>query len=163
MKALLTIAALVAALALAACGEEEPVPVETATLDSSDDASDRAKPEEVPVPPGPPPQRLVEEELIEGTGTIAKAGDEVTVNYVGVDFETGEQFDASWDHGEPFTFELGAGMVIPGWEEGVAGMRVGGRRMLVVPPDLAYGETGAPPAIAPEATLVFVVDLLEVE
>lgn len=162
MKPLLTIAALVAALALAACGEEEPTPMEVATVDSSGDASDRAKPE-VTVPSGPPPRRLVEEELIEGTGTIAKAGDEVTVNYVGVDYESGEQFDASWDNGEPFTFELGAGTVIPGWEEGVAGMKVGGRRMLVVPPDLAYGETGAPPAIGPEATLVFVVDLLEVE
>jgi peptidylprolyl isomerase len=83
----------------------------------------------------------------------------VTVSYVGVAHSTGEEFDASWNRGEPFRFRLGSGQVIPGWDQGVAGMKVGGRRMLVIPPDLAYGEQGSPPVIAPGETLVFVVDL----
>ena len=91
------------------------------------------------------------------------AGYTVTVQYVGVDFETGEEFDSSWSRDEPFTFTIGDGDVIPGWERGVIGMKVGGERRLVIPPDLAYGREGSPPAIAPNATLVFVIDLLAVE
>jgi peptidylprolyl isomerase len=87
----------------------------------------------------------------------------VSVQYVGVSYLNGRQFDASWDRGEPFAFQLGAGAVIPGWDEGVKGMNVGGRRMLVIPPDLAYGPQGSPPAIGPNETLVFVIDLLGVE
>jgi peptidylprolyl isomerase len=97
-----------------------------------------------------------------GKGKRAKKGDEVTVQYVGVSFSTGQQFDASWDSGQPFPFTLGAGMVIPGWDRGVAGMREGGRRMLTIPPDLAYGTAGSPPAIGPDETLIFVVDMVEV-
>jgi peptidylprolyl isomerase len=109
-----------------------------------------------------PPTELVSEDIVTGDGDEAQAGDQVTVQYVGVDYETGEEFDSSWENPEPFQFELGAGAVIPGWDEGVAGMRVGGRRQLVVPPDLAYGAQGQPPAIGPNATLVFVIDLVEV-
>jgi len=114
------------------------------------------------VPDGEPPAQLEETELIEGTGKEAKSGDEVTVQYVGVGYESGEEFDSSWSRNEPFSFTLGAGEVIPGWDQGVAGMKVGGRRELVIPPELAYGEAGAPPAIGPNETLIFVVDLVEV-
>jgi peptidylprolyl isomerase len=102
------------------------------------------------------------EDLIVGTGEEAQAGDEVTVQYVGVDYRSGKEFDASWDRGEPFKFQLGAGMVIPGWDQGVEGMKVGGRRELIIPPELAYGAAGQPPVIKPNSTLIFVVDLLEV-
>lgn len=108
---------------------------------------------------GAPPKKLVTNDLEEGTGAAAKAGDEVTVQYVGVNFKSGKEFDASWDRGEPFAFALGSGMVIPGWEEGIEGMKVGGRRELVIPPELAYGAAGSPPAIPPNETLIFVVDL----
>ncbi|HTN25646.1 MAG TPA: FKBP-type peptidyl-prolyl cis-trans isomerase [Solirubrobacteraceae bacterium] len=114
----------------------------------------------IPKPTGKPPKTLVVKDIVKGTGATAKAGDAITVQYVGVDFKTGKQFDASWDRGQPFQFQLGAQMVIPGWDQGVAGMKVGGRRELVIPPDLAYGPQGQPPAIAPNATLVFVIDLV---
>lgn len=114
----------------------------------------------IPKPTGKPPKALVVKDIVKGTGATAKAGDAITVQYVGVDFKTGKQFDASWDRGQPFQFQLGAQMVIPGWDQGVAGMKVGGRRELVIPPDLAYGPQGQPPAIAPNATLVFVIDLV---
>ena len=114
----------------------------------------------IPKPTGKAPTALVVKDIVKGKGATAKAGDAITVQYVGVDFKTGEQFDASWDRGQPFQFQLGAQMVIPGWDQGVAGMKVGGRRELVIPPDLAYGPQGQPPAIAPNATLVFVIDLV---
>jgi peptidylprolyl isomerase len=116
----------------------------------------------VEVPEGPPPAELEIEDLVTGEGTEATAGSEVTVQYVLVDYESGEELEASWDQSEPFQFQLGAGNVIPGWDQGVEGMRVGGRRQLVIPPDLAYGRQGSPPAIGPNATLVFVVDLVSV-
>lgn len=117
----------------------------------------------IEVPEGAPPTELVSEDLVTGDGATAAAGDQVTVQYVGVDFETGEEFDSSWENPEPFQFQLGGGSVIPGWDEGVVGMQVGGRRQLVIPPDLAYGPQGQPPAIGPNATLVFVIDLISVE
>jgi peptidylprolyl isomerase len=116
----------------------------------------------VVVPRGKPPKQLVTRDLRPGTGEEAKAGDEVTVQYVGVLYKNGKQFDASWDRGEPFTFTLGAGEVIKGWDQGVEGMKEGGRRELVIPPNLGYGSAGYPPAIPPNETLVFVIDLLEV-
>jgi peptidylprolyl isomerase len=116
----------------------------------------------VEVPEGEPPGELVVEDVEEGDGEVAEAGDTVEVHYVGVSYSTGEEFDASWDRGDTFPFELGAGQVIPGWDQGVEGMRVGGQRRLVIPPELAYGEEGRPPAIAPNETLVFVVDLVDV-
>jgi peptidylprolyl isomerase len=110
-----------------------------------------------------PPAELVSEDIVEGDGATAAAGDKVTVQYVGVDYATGEEFDSSWERPEPFEFELGAGEVIPGWDEGVEGMKEGGRRQLTIPPDLAYGPAGQPPAIGPDATLVFVIDLESVD
>jgi peptidylprolyl isomerase len=114
----------------------------------------------VTVPSGPAPTKLVTKEIITGTGAEAKAGDSVTVNYVGVLYSNGKVFDASWKRHEPFTFTLGKGQVIPGWDQGVAGMKVGGRRELIIPAELAYGKRGSPPTIPPNAPLVFVVDLL---
>jgi peptidylprolyl isomerase len=124
--------------------------------------ADSEKPH-VYVPPGEiPPLKLMIEDLEEGDGPTAASGDTVDVHYVGVSWKTRKQFDASWDRGEPFSFRLGAGMVISGWDEGVQGMRVGGRRRLVLPPDKAYGKQGAGGVIGPNETLVFVVDLLGV-
>jgi peptidylprolyl isomerase len=117
----------------------------------------------VEAPSGPPPKSLEMNELVEGTGREAKGGDEVTVQYVGIDYKSGKEFDASWDRGEPFTFALGAGQVIPGWEYGIPGMKVGGRRELVIPSELGYGPQGSPPKIPPNETLIFVIDLLGVK
>lgn len=115
------------------------------------------------VPPGEtPPADLVTEDLEVGDGAEATPGNQVEVHYVGVSWRTRKQFDASWDRGEPFSFGLGQGQVIKGWDEGVAGMRVGGRRRIVIPPNLAYGRQGAGGVIGPDETLVFVVDLLGV-
>lgn len=121
-----------------------------------------AKPE-VTIPDEQPPTELVIEDLEVGTGEEAAAGTVVHVHYVGVSWSTGKQFDASWDRGQLFDFPLGAGYVIQGWDQGVQGMKVGGRRRLTIPPHLGYGERGAPGAIAPNETLVFVVDLEQVE
>jgi len=117
---------------------------------------------EVTIPDGPPPTELVVEDLVVGDGKEATPGTRCTMQYVGHSWSTGKQFDASWDRGEPFSFALGAGMVIQGWDQGVAGMRVGGRRRLTIPPELGYGSRGAGGVIAPNETLVFVVDLLGV-
>jgi peptidylprolyl isomerase len=111
-------------------------------------------------PSGAAPTKLIVKDLIVGTGAEAKAGQSVTVNYVGVLYKGGKVFDASWKRNEPFAFTLGRGQVIPGWDQGVAGMKVGGRRELIIPAPLAYGAKGSPPAIPPNAALVFVVDLL---
>ena len=115
---------------------------------------------EVDFPGGEPPADLEITDIWEGTGAEAKTGDTVEVHYVGVSFSTGEQFDASWDRGSPLQFRLGVGQVIQGWDRGVQGMKVGGRRQLIIPPGLAYGDRGAPGAIAPGETLIFVCDLV---
>ena len=115
------------------------------------------------MPKGKAPKKLVVKDLKEGSGPVAENGKNVQVQYVGISFANGRQFDASWDRGEPFAFQLGAGQVIPGWDQGVEGMKVGGRRQLVIPPELAYGKQGSPPAIGPNETLVFVIDLLGVQ
>jgi len=117
---------------------------------------------DVTIPDGPPPTDLVVEDLQEGDGKEATPGSRCTMQYVGHSWSTGRQFDASWDRGEPFAFQLGAGMVIGGWDQGVAGMKVGGRRKLTIPPHLGYGSRGAAGAIKPNETLVFVVDLVGV-
>ena len=117
------------------------------------------KPEIGPIQ-GDPPADLVIEDVTVGDGPEAAAGQFVTVHYVGVAHSNGAQFDASWDRGEPFEFSLGAGQVIPGWDQGVQGMRVGGRRKLTIPPQLGYGSRGAAGVIKPGETLIFVVDLL---
>lgn len=116
----------------------------------------------VSIPDGPPPTGLLVSDVLVGNGVEATPGCTVTVHYVGVSWASGEQFDASWDRGEPFRFGLGAGQVIRGWDDGVAGMRVGGRRTLTIPPEMAYGSRGAGGVIGPDETLVFVVDLLDV-
>jgi peptidylprolyl isomerase len=116
----------------------------------------------VEVPKGPAPTQLVVKDLKTGDGAEAKSGDQVSVQYVGVLYSDGKQFDSSWDRGQPFSFQLGGGNVIPGWDQGVAGMKVGGRRELIIPPDLAYGAQGQPPTIPANATLVFVIDLVSV-
>lgn len=117
---------------------------------------------EISIPDGPPPTDLQIEDLTPGDGAEAVAGKQCTMQYVGHSWSTGKQFDASWDRGEPFSFRLGEGMVIGGWDQGVAGMKVGGRRKLTIPPHLGYGARGAGGAIGPNETLVFVVDLLGV-
>jgi peptidylprolyl isomerase len=191
VRRLLIFLALFPVLALAACGGDEekvaaPAPAETpaqtpaatATLEPGSGSGEvpanvsalaekvpknvKQKPS-IPKPEGDPPAELVTVDVVEGKGAAAKAGDEVTVQYAGWSWSTGEQFDASWDRGaEPFAFPLGSGSVIPGWDEGVAGMKEGGRRLLVIPPDKGYGQAGAPPAIGPNETLIFVVDLVKI-
>ena len=117
---------------------------------------------EVTVAGGEPPPELQLEDIEVGTGPEAAPGSNVDVHYVGVSWSSGQQFDASWDRRAPFSFRLGGGQVIPGWDQGVAGMKVGGRRRLTIPPDLGYGSRGAGGVIGPNETLVFVVDLLGV-
>ena len=112
---------------------------------------------------GSPPKELKTEDLIEGKGAPARAGQQLTVNYVGILFESGKEFDASWERKQPFPFKLGDGMVIPGWDKGLEGMKVGGRRRLTIPPEQAYGQQGSPPAIGPNETLIFVIDLLNAQ
>ena len=117
---------------------------------------------EVDFPGGEPPADLQVTDVWEGDGAVAKAGDTVEVHYVGVAYSTGEEFDASWNRGAPLQFQLGVGQVIAGWDRGVQGMKVGGRRQLIIPPDLAYGDRGAGRDIAPGETLIFVCDLVSV-
>jgi peptidylprolyl isomerase len=174
--------ALVLALGAAACGEddepgagsgadsgeqaENPAPTEAPAggdvdaLVASVTKDLKAKPE-FEAPSGEPPAELVAEDVVDGKGAEAKPGDNITMQYVGVSWSTGEQFDASWDRNEAFPFQLGAGMVIPGWDQGIVGMRTGGRRILVIPPEMGYGPQGSGP-IGPNETLVFVVDLKKV-
>jgi peptidylprolyl isomerase len=120
-----------------------------------------AKPD-VSIPDSEPPADLVIDDIVVGDGDEATAGAAVEVHYVGVAWSNGEQFDASWDRGDTFSFHLGAGQVIEGWDTGVQGMRVGGQRRLTLPPHLAYGPRGAGGVIGPNETLVFVVDLVGV-
>lgn len=174
---LLALGALIAlALTPAACGDdeeqaaEEPGPsaaatelAETPAPEPTPDLKDTKTKPVIDQPSGDPPIKLVKKDIVKGKGKRAKKGDTVSVQYVGVSFSTGEEFDASWDRGEPFSFALGQGQVIPGWDAGVAGMKVGGRRQLTIPPDQAYGASGSPPAIGPNETLVFVIDLLEIQ
>jgi peptidylprolyl isomerase len=165
--------ALLAATALGACGSDSGKTTAGTTKSKSTEQPSPAQQQEalqntavrphIPKPTGSPPRRLVKEDLVKGKGAPAKAGDTLTVNYVGVTFSTGEEFDASWDRGQPFQLALGRGEVIPGWDKGLVGMRKGGRRMLTIPPELAYGTSGSPPLIGPNETLVFVVDLMAIK
>jgi peptidylprolyl isomerase len=118
---------------------------------------------DVTIPEQPAPADLVIDDETVGEGDVAAAGSGVTVHYVGVSWSSGDQFDASWDRMEPFRFGLGEGQVIQGWDEGVQGMRVGGRRRLTIPPHMGYGAAGAGGVIAPNETLLFVVDLLAID
>ncbi|MFW0155080.1 FKBP-type peptidyl-prolyl cis-trans isomerase [Rothia sp. P6271] len=122
---------------------------------------DRTKPE-IDFPTNGAPEELVIIDQIIGTGPEVEAGNAISCHYVGVAFSTGEEFDASWNRGTPLEFRVGVGQVIQGWDQGLLGMRVGGRRRLEIPAELAYGERGAGAAIAPGESLIFVVDLLDV-
>jgi peptidylprolyl isomerase len=179
--ALFVLLALLAALSLAACGgdeedsgsggdsadtsQESPPPSDDTGTDTetAPDLTDTSVKPVIDIPSGMPPRRLVKEDIVKGTGPAAKPGDTVIVNYVGVSFSTGEEFDASWDTGQPFPVQLGAGNVIEGWEKGLLGIKKGGRRELIIPPEQAYGAKGAPPSIGPNETLVFVIDALEIQ
>jgi peptidylprolyl isomerase len=152
------------ALAVAGCGDSDDSTSTQATDaaaagQSGGDTNLNAKPK-ITVPSAAAPKKLEEREIVEGDGAEAKAGDEVTVQYVGVGYDSKEEFDSSWSRGEPATFDLDE--VIPGWNQGVAGMKVGGRRELTIPANLAYGPTGSPPSIGPNEPLIFVIDLLAV-
>lgn len=116
----------------------------------------------ITIPQETPPSELVKTDITVGTGDEALKGKNVSVHYVGVAWSNGQEFDASWNRGEAFEFRLGAGQVIQGWDDGVAGMKVGGRRQLTIPPDMGYGSRGAGGVIKGGETLVFVVDLLNV-
>lgn len=155
-------------LALAACGSDEggdggssvAPPTATGSPPPAAGATDRPT---ITKPAGPAPSTLQVKELAAGTGPAAAAGDLLTVDYVGAVYETGDEFDNSYDRGEPFQFELGSGMVIPGWEQGLVGLKEGGRRQLTIPPDLGYGAEGTPDgSIPPNSTLIFTVDLVKI-
>ena len=170
------LAALIAALlalTLAACGDDD----DGDESSGGETTTEQTTPEEAPSeeistnldekpqigkPSGEPPTELVKEDIVEGKGKAAKEGDNITVHYVGVNYSTGDQFDASWDNGQPVTFPLTKGSLIEGWIQGIPGMKVGGRRKLIIPPDLGYGAQGSPPAIPPNETLVFVIDLKKI-
>lgn len=178
-RAIVALAALGAVLAIAGCGSSgssSTITVgnentadnklitagetSTSTTAKTPTSGPLSKEPKVTPPSGPAPKTLETKDLITGTGAEAKDGDTVTVNYVGVLYKTGKEFDASWKRNEPFTFTLGKGQVIQGWDKGVVGMKVGGRRELIIPASLAYGAKGSPPTIPANEALVFVVDLL---
>ena len=167
-------ACLLAAVAVAGCGSSKSKSTSSAgTTESSSStpaiaqplpASDKDLSQKpvIPKPTAAPPSSLQSRDVVTGKGKAAKAGDKLTVQYVGVSYSTGQQFDASWDRGQAFPFQLGAQMVIPGWDQGLVGMKQGGRRELIIPPALAYGPQGQPPAIAPNETLIFMIDLKKI-
>jgi len=172
--ALLVLVVATLALGLAACGgndssspktaattEPAATAAPTTTAPSSNTNLDE-KPT-VKVPKGDPPKQLKVRDIVVGKGARAESGDDVSVQYVGVAYSNGQEFDTSWGGSQAFSFPLGAGRVIPGWDKGVAGMRVGGRRELIIPPDLAYGDQGAGGAIGPGETLIFIVDLVGIQ
>lgn len=163
--------------ALAACGDDDeqeaaapqqtatatPAPAASGSIDVAAISKDVETKPDVAKPKGEPPAELQTTDIVRGKGEAAQPGDTVSVQYVGNSWSTGAQFDASWDRGgEPFEFPVGAGQVIPGWDQGIPGMKPGGRRLLVIPPDLAYGAQSPSPDIAPNETLIFVVDLEKV-
>ena len=156
------------ALALAGCGDDggdsgETAATATPKATATPDNTDLKKKPTVTVPDELPPDELQREDIVKGTGPPARKGDKVTVQYVGVTWSTSVEFDASWDRGEPFTLTLGKGEVIPGWDQGIPGMRKGGRRQLTIPAELAYGAQGSPPKIGPNECLRFVVDMVKIE
>ena len=168
----------VAALGLGACGDDEggdaalepaiPAQTPTQTTPASTGkpfepasikvSKDTSKKPTITKPSGDPPTKLVTRDIVTGKGAAVKSGDKLQMHYLGALFD-GEQFESSWDSGEPFPVTIGQGEVIPGWDQGIIGMKEGGRRLLVIPPDLAYGEAGSGQSIPPNATLIFVVDV----
>jgi peptidylprolyl isomerase len=173
MRTRILIACGLAALALTAagCGDDtetaeftvDAPPLEESAADEAP-AADRGEKPKVTIPSGPPPKKLETRDIKEGTGPAAKNGDAVQVDYVGKAYSTGKEFDTSFAAGrEPFPLTLGNGEVITGWDKGIVGMKVGGRRELTIPPGMAYGAQGRPPDIGPNETLVFVVDLVDIQ
>ncbi len=148
-----------AAVGIAACDDDDSA-TKAPQPAANSISKDLSKKPEIPKPTGTPPSNLVVRDIVRGKGKRVELDDTVTVQYVGVSHSTGEQFDASWDRGSPAQFQLSEGQLIPGWIEGIPGMKVGGRRMLVIPPDLGYGAQGQPPDIGPNETLVFVIDMV---
>lgn len=156
-------------LVVAGCGSDKKnsasaaaattTPAAQTTQPAQTNGQDLTKKPVVKAPGGKAPKELVVKDLVKGTGRAAVPGATATVQYVGVLFKGGKQFDASWDRGQPFSFRLGAGMVIPGWDAGVIGMKVGGRRELIIPAAQAYGAQSPSPDIPPNSPLVFVIDL----
>jgi peptidylprolyl isomerase len=171
-RAITPLLALLAAVALSACGGSSKAPgVELAPSSGATDVSVPTTPKPPPalakkpvvtVPTGPAPTKLVTKDLVVGTGKTVKAGQTVTVNYVGVLYKNGKEFDSSWSRNQPSTFPLTPGGVIAGWVQGIPGMKVGGRRELIIPASLAYGKRGSGSTIPPNSPLVFVVDLLSI-
>ncbi len=158
MRVLLPIVVVLALLGVAGCGDDE-----NGGSSSEASATDNLGEKPEVTVPDAPAEELQKIDIVEGDGAEAQKGDTVSVQYVGVAQSNGEEFDASWERGEPFEFELGAGAVIPGWDIGVVGMKEGGRRVLVIPGALAYGPAGQPPTIGPDETLVFAIDLEKVK
>jgi FKBP-type peptidyl-prolyl cis-trans isomerase len=167
---------LAALAALAGCGgggggNAKPAdipagPGPTATTPATPKASTNLKNTKVkpavPKQKGKPPTKLVVKDIVVGKGRAAKKGDRLSMQYVGVTYADGNEFDSSWDRGQPFKFQLGKGSVIKGWDQGLVGIKPGGRRELIIPAKLGYGATGQPPSIPPNAALVFIVDALSV-
>ncbi len=172
LRSVLILIAVVAVLGVSACGDDDDsaqrerrrdAQADTETTPSPDALKDTSTKPEIPKPTGTPPRKLVKEDIVKGKGPGAQPGDTVTVKYVGVNFSNGQEFDASWDSGATFPLQLGAGMVIEGWDKGLVGIRKGGRRMLTIPPEMGYGAEGYPPDIPPNETLVFVVDAVSIK
>lgn len=164
LPALMLSLCLALAIAVAGCGGGSDSSSDSTKSSSAESSlTDTSKKPDVTVPTGISPEKFAYKDIVEGTGAAAKPGDKVTVQYVGVGFDSEKEFDSSWSRNEPFSFTLGGGEVIKGWDQGVEGMKVGGRRELVIPGELAYGAAGSPPKIGPNETLIFVIDLLEVE
>ena len=160
-----------AAIAVAGCGDSTsktadipagPAPAAPPAPKASTDLTDTKTKPAIPKPTGNPPAKLEVKDIVKGKGRAAKKGDQLSMQYVGVTFSTGEEFDSSWDRGEPFDFQLGKGSVIKGWDQGLIGIQPGGRRELTIPAKLAYGAQGQPPTIGPNEPLVFIVDALKV-
>jgi peptidylprolyl isomerase len=177
LRHVLALSAVVAVLAVAACGDDDDdgggnsgsadtAQQDTGTQTSPGDAEkalkDTSTKPVLPKPTGSPPRKLVKEDIVKGKGPGAKKGDTVVVNYVGMNFSNGKEFDASWDAGAPFPVQLGTGGVIAGWEQGLVGIKKGGRRKLTIPPELGYGAQGYPPDIPPNETLIFVIDAVSI-
>jgi peptidylprolyl isomerase len=179
LRLVLSLIAVVALVSLAACGDDDAgggggsggggdtqdtgTQTEPSPAEAQEALKDTSTKPAIPKPTGSPPRKLVKEDIVKGKGPGAKKGDTIVVNYVGMNFSNGQEFDASWDTGAPFTVQLGTGGVIPGWEKGLIGIKEGGRRKLVIPPELGYGAQGYPPSIPPNETLVFVIDAVSID
>jgi peptidylprolyl isomerase len=177
LRAGLILIAVVAVLGAAACGDDDDggggggasgggngeQADATETTSPEDALKDTTTKPVIPKPTGSPPRKLVKQDVVKGKGPGATDGDTVTVNYVGVNFSNGVEFDSSWDSGAPFPVQLGTGSVIEGWDKGLVGVKKGGRRMLTIPPEMGYGAEGYPPDIPPNETLVFVIDVVSID